>query len=128
MTLAPIPVRAPDPTANSAAALGHPPGHPNLRPWQKGQSGNPAGKTRLAALIDRYAGRQAVKAIEGYCLIALGTAAEREAFFGEPVRVSGPMRAEALWRLISARHPQAKIEAATTNETAIQVNLLVPIP
>lgn len=74
------------------------PGHPSR--FLPGQSGNPTGRPAgVARYIRRKCGKDYRKLTDALYVMALGTAAQREKFFGEPVMVSARDRRECVREL-----------------------------
>lgn len=68
--------------------------------FQPGQSGNPGGRPAgFAARIKDVCGEDYGRIVDGFAVIAFGTAADRRAFFGEPVNVGAKERVRALTEL-----------------------------
>ena len=67
----------------------------------KGQSGNPDGRPKgLTAAVQRKAGKDGKKLVEGLWLLAYGTPDERREHFGESVRVNTRERLIAIGELL----------------------------
>ena len=93
----PVPASNPDP----APAPGAP--GASLAKWQfrPGQSGNLAGRPKgLTSEVQRRAGKNGKKLVEGLFLIAYGTPEQRETHFGEPVSVNTKERLIAISQLL----------------------------
>jgi hypothetical protein len=76
-------------------------GMPRGRPFQKGKSGNPGGRPKgLMRAVQRKAGKDGRKLIQGLWMIAYGTPQERQTHFGEAVMVSAKERLTAISDLI----------------------------
>lgn len=57
--------------------------YPQLKPFKPGQSGNPGGRPKgFAYRIKKRCGKEGQKLVEGWTLIAWGSDAECEKFFG----------------------------------------------
>jgi hypothetical protein len=78
----------------------HPKSRANLRPFPKGVCPNPGGRPKgFVGRIKEACGEDYEKLVEGFCLLAFGTPAERRAFFGESVKVSARDRLMAMVEL-----------------------------
>ncbi len=78
----------------------HPKSRANLKPFQKGVSPNPGGRPKgLAALIRERVGSEGAPLFEALRLIAMGVPRERDAFFGERIKVTTRDRLMALQEL-----------------------------
>lgn len=63
------------------------------RPWKPGESGNPGGRPKgFSAFVRAKVGDSGEKLVEAALLIASGKPKERQAFFGENVRVTARER------------------------------------
>jgi hypothetical protein len=72
----------------------------NLRPFRRGQSGNPGGRpVGFVGRIKERCGEDYEQIVDGLYLIAFGTAAQRRRFFGEDVKVETRDRLNAIVEL-----------------------------
>ncbi len=94
----PVPAPSPDTAPASAGAPGA-----SLAKWQfrPGQSGNPSGRPKgIVQAVQKRAGRDGKKLITDLWMLCHGTPSEREAHFGEKVRVDTRDRLTALGMLL----------------------------
>ena len=94
----PVPASHSDPAPASAGTPGA-----SLAKWQfrPGQSGNLAGRPKgLTSEVQRRAGKNGKKLVEGLWLLAYGTPEQRQQHFGEPVHVNTKERLIAISQLL----------------------------
>ena len=78
----------------------HPKSRANLKPFRKGHSGDPCGRpVGFVGRIKERCGEDYERLVDALYVIGFGTAAERRAFFGEPVKVTTHDRLVAIVEL-----------------------------
>lgn len=97
----------------------HPKSLANLRPFQKGESGNPGGRPLgFVGCIREQCGDDYERIVEALCVVAFGTAAQRKAFFGERVRVTMRDRLAAIVELRDSGPGRPALMIEDTRPTA----------